>query len=115
MLMTGSVTIHEIARSYAARTRAFHEMEDDRNSEDSLNFQAVMMYLSPYFYEAELHKFQTDYSLESGKWLNENNDFKCWLDPDDLTVRIFWLQGIPGAGEFSYIDSATYYKFPAKN
>ncbi|KAF2179185.1 hypothetical protein K469DRAFT_801445 [Zopfia rhizophila CBS 207.26] len=99
ILMIGNVTTEQIAQAYAARTRAYHEMQDDYDSRDRLNYQAVMTHLSPCFYEAELYKFQTDCSLESGKWLKEHNDFKRWLDPDHLTVRTLWLQGIPGAGK----------------
>jgi len=35
----------------------------------------------------------------SGHWILQQEKIKAWLDPTDNLVPIFWLSGIPGAGE----------------
>jgi hypothetical protein len=54
--------------------------------------------ISPYLYDNDLEAFRRECQVESGQWLEEEDNFKKWSDPDDHSVRLFWLQGIPGAG-----------------
>jgi hypothetical protein len=34
------------------------------------------------------------------RWILEKPEIKIWYDPDDSMVRLVWLNGIPGAGNF---------------
>jgi hypothetical protein len=35
---------------------------------------------------------------DTGRWILKEPIVKDWLDPDECSVNIFWLNGIPGAG-----------------
>jgi hypothetical protein len=39
---------------------------------------------------------------DTGRWILKEPIVKDWLDPDECSVNIFWLNGIPGAGEFNF-------------
>jgi hypothetical protein len=34
------------------------------------------------------------------RWIIEKPELKAWYDPEDSLVRLIWLNGIPGAGNF---------------
>jgi hypothetical protein len=44
----------------------------------------------------------------SSSWILQEPAIQSWLDPDDSIVPVFWLNGIPGAGEskFNYLSVA---------
>lgn len=97
-LLSGNATTEQITREYDARQLAY----DARYAEDKMNgdkdYETARNYIAPHFYEEQLEKFRAGINSDSGNWLYENEDFKRWLDPNDLTCRSLWLQGIPGAG-----------------
>lgn len=37
---------------------------------------------------------------KTGRWILEKPEIKAWNDPDESLVRLVWLNGIPGAGDF---------------
>ena len=42
---------------------------------------------------------------DSGRWILEESKVKDWLKPADSSVPIFWLNGIPGAGNAYCLES----------
>ena len=42
----------------------------------------------------------------TGQWILSEPKVRDWLDPDEASVPMFWLNGIPGAGKMKlvYID-----------
>jgi len=43
---------------------------------------------------------------ETGQWILENPKVKDWLDPANSSVPVFWVNGIPGAGELIFSSRA---------
>lgn len=40
---------------------------------------------------------------DTGCWILKEPKVKDWLDPEECSVPVFWLNGIPGAGELCLI------------
>jgi hypothetical protein len=43
---------------------------------------------------------------DSGRWILEESKVKNWLEPADSSLPIFWLNGIPGAGNADCLESS---------
>jgi hypothetical protein len=43
---------------------------------------------------------------DSGRWILEESKVKNWLEPADSSLPIFWLNGIPGAGNADCPESS---------
>lgn len=102
-LLSEHVTTDQITQEYDTRHLAYDAMQDEDKLNGYKDYETARTYIAPHFYEGELIKFQRGINPHSGNWLHENDDFKRWLDADDLTMRTLWLQGIPGAGNYRYI------------
>lgn len=97
-LLNEHVTTDQITQEYDARQLAYEARRDYDKTNSDKDYETARNYIAPRFYEKELEKFHRGFHPESGNWLHENDQFKRWLDTDDLTMRTLWLQGIPGAG-----------------
>jgi hypothetical protein len=100
-LMNSEVTLENVVQAYEARERAYQEYERTNQFQDWQNFECVKAAISPYLYDSELEAFRRECEAESGQWLEEEDSFQKWSDPDDHSVPLFWIQGIPGAGTSS--------------
>jgi len=100
-LMNSEVTMESVVQAYEAREKAYQEYERTHQFQDWQNFEGVKAAISPYLYDNDLGAFRRECQVESGQWLEEEDNFKKWSDPNDRSVRLFWLQGIPGAGTSS--------------
>jgi len=100
-LINSEVPLASVIQAYEAREKAYQEYERMHQFQDWQNFEGVRVALSPYLYDNDLEAFRKECQVESGQWLEEEDDFKKWSDPNDHSVRLFWLQGIPGAGKSS--------------
>jgi hypothetical protein len=54
--------------------------------------------ISPKFYDDKLDWVDGRVCEGSGKWLWRDSTFIRWLEVTDISTKIVWLQGIPGAG-----------------
>jgi NACHT domain len=54
--------------------------------------------ISPQSYEHKLDWLHTRVCQGTGRWLLKDSTFARWLDITDASVKVLWLQGIPGAG-----------------
>jgi hypothetical protein len=99
--MNSEVTLENVVQAYEARRRAYQESERTHDFQEWQNFECVRTAISPYLYDNDLEALSRECQVESGQWLEEEDDFKKWSDPNDQSSRVFWLQGIPGAGTFS--------------
>ena len=100
-LMNSEVTLESVVQAYEERERAYQEYERTHQFQDWQNFEGVKSAISPYLYDDDLEAFRRECQVESGQWLEEEDNFKKWSDPNDHLVRLFWLKGIPGAGTSS--------------
>jgi hypothetical protein len=96
--MNSEVTLENILQAYDSRERAYMEYDRMHDFQDWQNFETVKAAMAPYLYDDDLEAFRRECQSESGQWLEEENSFKRWSDPSDHSVRLFWLQGMPGAG-----------------
>jgi hypothetical protein len=99
-LMNSEVTLENVVQAYEARERAYREYERTHQFQDWQNFEDVKLALIPHLYDGDLEKFGRECQIGSGQWLQEEDRFKIWADAKDHSVRLFWLQGIPGAGTY---------------
>ena len=97
-MLNEHVTTDQITQEYDARQLAYEARRDYDKTNSDKDYETARNYIAPRFYEKELEKFHRGIHPKSGNWLHENDQFKRWLDTDDLTMRTLWLQGIPGAG-----------------
>jgi hypothetical protein len=97
-LMNSEVTLENIVQAYEARERAYHEYERTHQFQDQQNFEDAKCALMPYLYDEDLENFGRECQVGSGQWLQEEDRFKSWSDASEQSIRLFWLQGIPGAG-----------------
>src|SRR5271170_6784620 len=100
-LMNSEVTLENIVQAYEARERAYQEYERTNQFQDWQNFECVKAAISPYLYDGDLEAFRRECQVESGQWLEEEENFRKWSDPNDHSVPLFWIHGIPGAGTSS--------------
>jgi hypothetical protein len=96
--MNSEVTLENILQAYDSRERAYMEYDRMHDFQGWQNFEAVRAAIAPYLYDDDLEAFRRECQSESGQWLEEENSFKRWSDPSDQSIRLFWLQGMPGAG-----------------
>ena len=106
--MNCEVTLVNIVQAYDAREKAHQEYERNHQFQDWQNFEGVKTAISPYLYDNDLEAFRRECQVEPGKWLEEDQNFKKWSDPNDLSVRLFWLHGIPGAGRSNAFSRQTF-------
>jgi hypothetical protein len=98
-LLNSEVTREDIVRADEARETAYQEYERTHQFQDWQNFEMVKAAIAPCLYDDYLELLSKEYKSESGQWLEGENDFKKWSDPNNHSIRCFWLQGIPGAGK----------------
>lgn len=101
VLMNSEVTLAHITEAYAARTRMFGEYERAIDFQHRQDFESAKVSLSPHLYDNDLERLQRGCCPESGRWLEKEMAFSCWLDPRNKSARLIWFQGIPGAGELA--------------
>jgi len=98
LLLDGEVTMAHITEAQAARVRAYREYEEARESQLHQDFALATSSLSPQLYDLELETLLGNCSAQAGEWLHKQESFRKWSDPNDLSTRFLWFEGIPGAG-----------------
>ncbi len=96
--MDSEVTLANISEAYAARVKTYEEFERLQRFQQRQELETLKIALSPHLYDSELERLRKPPYVDAGHWLDKEETFKRWLDPDDLSTRLFWLVGIPGAG-----------------
>jgi hypothetical protein len=99
--MNSEVTLESIIRADEDRRRVFDAHERMQDHQDWQDFEAARSGLDPYLYDADLERLANECQPDAGQWLEEDDSFKKWSDPNDNSARVFWLQGIPGAGKLT--------------
>ena len=97
-LMIGEVTLADIRKAHEAREQALKRYTRDEDFQRRQDFEAVKQGLRPKLYDDELEGYRRIHCPGTGEWLDSNDQFCRWLDPKNKSQRLFWLQGIPGAG-----------------
>ncbi|RFU32920.1 hypothetical protein B7463_g3424, partial [Scytalidium lignicola] len=98
-LMNEEVTFESVIRAEEDRRRANDVHERAQEHQDWQSFEVARAGLNPHFYDGDLERLAKESPPEAGQWLEEDDSFEKWSNLDNDTTRIFWLQGIPGAGK----------------
>jgi hypothetical protein len=97
--MNSEVTFESIIRADKDRKTSKDMYESIQEHQDWQSFEAARSGIDPYFYEGDLERLVNESPLEAGRWLEDDASFKKWSDMNNNSARMFWLQGIPGAGK----------------
>lgn len=91
------VEIQESRISRLQSQASFVALEREQNLAKTL---AVVNWLSAADAALDQEDFSAkrQYTADSGRWILEEPRVKEWFDPAGSSVPIFWLSGIPGAG-----------------
>lgn len=95
LLIRKEVNFEHILQEYEARQRALEHFERTEISHQKQEYLGMKTDISPRAYVLKDDVYQG-----TGKWLMRNPSFRKWLDFQDKSTRLLWLQGIPGAGMF---------------
>ena len=98
LLMDSEVTLANIGEAYTARSLAYEEYEKNQTNWQRQRFESAKLSLSPRFFDLDLERIRERCCEDTGHWLWKDDAFCRWYDPNNLSMRILWLVGIPGAG-----------------
>lgn len=80
--MKKEVTLNSVIQVYEARERAYQGYERTHQFQYWQNFETVKAAISRYLYDDDLEAFRREYQVESAQWLEEEENFKKWSDPN---------------------------------
>ncbi|KAK2764389.1 hypothetical protein FQN54_009083 [Arachnomyces sp. PD_36] len=99
LLMTNEVNLEHIREAHDTRIKALDHYTRTREFQERQDFEAVETHISPRFYDGELDRLLRTVCHGTGRWLQREETFSQWLDHANTSVKLLWLQGIPGAGK----------------
>lgn len=99
LLMRSEVRLEHIREEHYARLRALEHFEKTERSHRQQEYHIIKTAISPKFYDDKLDWVYGRICEGTGKWLMRDSTFAKWLDVADVSTKIVWLQGIPGAGQ----------------
>lgn len=102
-LMRNEVRMEHIREERDARLRALEHFEKTDRSNRQQEYNIIKTGISPKSYDDKLDWLYGRICEGTGKWLIRDPTFAKWLDFADVSTKIVWLQGIPGAGRLNPI------------
>ncbi|ERF71684.1 hypothetical protein EPUS_08997 [Endocarpon pusillum Z07020] len=98
-LMRNEFRMEHIREERDARLRALEHFEKMDRSNRQQEYNIIKTGISPKSYDDKLDWLYGRICEGTGKWLLRDPTFAKWLDFADVSTKIVWLQGIPGAGK----------------
>jgi hypothetical protein len=96
--MRTEVRLDHIRAEHDARVRAREHFDKTERSNRQQEYHIIKTAISPKFYDDKLDWVYGRVCEGSGKWLWGDSTFVRWLEVADISTKIVWLHGIPGAG-----------------
>lgn len=96
--MRSEVRLEHIRAEHDARLRSLEHFEKTERSNRQQEYHIIKTAISPKDYDDKLDWVYGRVCEGTGKWLLVDSTFAKWLDVRDVSTKIVWLQGIPGAG-----------------
>lgn len=96
--MRSEVRLEHIRAEDDNRRRNLEHFEKTERFHSQQEYHNIRTAVSPEFYDSKLDWIYGRICEGSGKWLIRNSTFAKWKDVTDVSTKILWLQGIPGAG-----------------
>jgi hypothetical protein len=98
-LMKSEVTMQRISEEHEFRAKSLAHFDHESDFQELQKFQTLKTRVCPRIHDDRLDWLLNRSSKASAEWLVTDNIFQAWLDISSPTVRLLWLQGIPGAGK----------------
>jgi hypothetical protein len=106
LLLRREVGLEHIQEAQNAQLQALEHYEKNEKSSRRQEYHSLKTDVSPRRYEDKLDSFHARVYQGTGQWLLRDTAFAKWLDKVDMSLKILWLQGIPGAGSWkNYLDN----------
>ena len=98
LLMRNKVRLEHIREEHEARHRALEHFERTERPHRRQEYNTIRETISPKMYEEEFYRIRGRICEGTGRWLLRDATFTKWLQNAEKSMRLIWLQGIPGAG-----------------
>ena len=98
LLLRREVGLEHIQEAHNAQQQALKHYEKTEKSSRRQEFHSLKIDISPRTYGDRLDSFHARVCRGTGRWLLRDETFAKWLDKEDASIKVLWLQGIPGAG-----------------
>jgi hypothetical protein len=105
--MSTEVDISHIREAHQARAESLEHYAKTHEFQERQDFESVESYLSPKDYGPAFYTLKRELCDGTGKWIESDDTFSKWMNSADQSVKLLWLQGIPGAGKFDIPLSTT--------
>ena len=96
--MRSEVRLEHIRGEHDDRLRNLEHFQKTERSQRQQEYHNIKIAISPEFYDKRLDWIYGRICKGSGKWLVRDSTFIKWKNVTDVSTKILWLQGIPGAG-----------------
>lgn len=109
-LVESQASIAQFEETQRLRELIENQFQETQNEFIRSRWPAVCEWLSPYnsiLEQLDCIKAKED-CPGSGQWLLGSEQFKNWQDPIYCLTPLLWLNGIPGAGEWSDVRMAVF-------
>jgi hypothetical protein len=97
-LMNTEVRLEHIREERDARQRALEHFGRSDRKNTQQDFLRIQTNIGPDFYHQRLAAISTALCAGTENWHLQDGKFIQWLDRGNLTSKLLWLEGIPGAG-----------------
>nr|KAK5442811.1 hypothetical protein LTR18_005488 [Exophiala xenobiotica] len=98
-LLRKETLLQHIQDAHNTRLRLFEDFDKKEKALRQIEYNTIANNMSPRAYGHELYRLRGEFCLGTEKWLIKDKTYKKWLDTKNTFDKIFWLQGIPGAGK----------------
>lgn len=98
LLLRRDVQWEHIRQEHEARVSALKHFDATEKNHRRQQYHGIRTDICPKTYYDDLDRLRNRVCDGTGGWLLSDPTFSRWLDAAEKSSRIFWLQGIPGAG-----------------
>ncbi|KAL9115839.1 MAG: hypothetical protein Q9227_000207 [Pyrenula ochraceoflavens] len=105
LLLRNEVRLEHIQAEYHARNRALEHFERTEKHHRQQEYESIRTNVSPKTYDDVTYHLQSRLLAGTEKWLLRDATFQRWLESSETSMRLLWLQGIPGSGK-TYLSCA---------
>ncbi|EDN94473.1 hypothetical protein SS1G_10346 [Sclerotinia sclerotiorum 1980 UF-70] len=91
------LSIQKYQREHLSHKKQFEAIEKEDNKRQRLALLDWLAATDPILDHETAVAMRADYS-SSGNWILKECKTKGWLDPQQSTTPLLWINGIPGAG-----------------
>ncbi|KAM3072164.1 hypothetical protein ACMFMG_008621 [Clarireedia jacksonii] len=99
LLLRKEVQFEHIQQQHEATLRSLDHFEAAEKAHQLQEYNGIRIEISPQTYDYKLDWLRGRMCSGTGKWLLEHQTFTQWLNVSDVSMRLMWIQGIPGAGK----------------